>query len=421
MNDPSTERPPQRYAWYVVVVLMLVAALSLVDRLLVAQLVEPIRRDLHITDFEASLLIGLSFSLPFAIAGIPIGRLADRSVRRTIIATGIGFWSLMTAAGGLAQSFWQLFLARAGVGVGEAALGPAAYSIISDYFSRSRLPVAIAVFVLGTALGSGLSFVVGGWIGALANQPAVDLPLLGTLRGWQVAFVLVGLPGLLFAAWVLTLREPPRRDVLVAGQHASVADVAAFLQRHKRLALCLVIGIGSAFTVSYALLAWLTTFFIRVHGASPREVGASVGLVVLATSALGILAGGVVSAWLLRRGMQDATLRTSMLGMALALPFLVCAPEVHSRLLSLALFAPAIFFASIFVSLGTSTIQLVTPNEMRAQVSALGLMLTTVLGSVLGPSLVAACTDPKSGSYPAAASRGGGLGGPMTGAMRSLM
>lgn len=386
-----TSRPA--YAWYVVVVLMVAAALSLLDRLLIGQLVEPIKRDLHITDFQVSLLQGLSFSLTFAIAGIPIGRLVDRSARRTVIASGVLFWSLMTAAGSLATSYWHLIFARAGVGVGESALGPAAYSIISDYFSKSRLPLAISIFVLGTALGSGLSFVVGGLISGIAAQPEIHVPMLGSMRGWQCAFLLVGLPGLLLAALIMTLREPRRSGMLSSGRPAELGDVARFLRERSRLAICLVIGIGSAFTVSYALLGWLTTFFIRVHGASPRDVGALLGAVVLSMSAVGIVAGGLISGRLLRQGKKDATLRTALIGMALAVPLLVAAPLMNSAMLSVALFAPAILLSSIFVSLGTSTIQLVTPNEMRGQVSALGLMLTTVLGSVLGPSLVALCSD----------------------------
>ncbi len=392
-NEVHSTAVRPAYAWYVVVVLMVAAALSLLDRLLIGQLVEPIKRDLQISDFQVSLLQGLSFSLTFAIAGIPIGRLVDRSVRRNVIAGGVFFWSLMTAAGCLASSYWHLFLARAGVGIGESALGPAAYSIISDYFSKSRLPLAISIFVLGTALGSGLSFVVGGLINGIAVQPEVHVPVFGAMRGWQSAFLLVGLPGLLLAALILTLREPRRSGVLTSGRPAEIADVARFLRERARLAVCLVIGIGSAFTVSYALLAWLTSYFIRVHDASPRDVGSLLGAVILTMSTIGIVAGGMISGRLLRQGMKDATLRTALVGMALAVPLLIAAPLVNSVTLSVVLFAPAILLSSIFVSLGTSTIQLVTPNEMRGQVSALGLMLTTVLGSILGPSLVALCSD----------------------------
>lgn len=381
------------YPWYVVFVLMLAAVVSLVDRLLVGLLVEPIRRDLGISDFQISLLQGLAFSLFFCLAGLPLGRLVDRANRRNIVAAGITFWSLMTAAAGLAQHYWQLFLTRAGVGVGEATLGPAAYSIISDYFERHRLPLALSVFTLGTAFGSGAAFAIGGLVGGLANRADVVLPLLGTVKGWQLAFMLVGLPGLLVAALMLTVREPLRRHTVADGRALPVSAVVHFLRQRRRLALGYVAGISLAFCVTYALLAWMATFYIRVHGLPVERIGPVLGAMILGLSTLGIVAGGWWAGLLLRRGQRDATLRTAAWSLAAATPFLVATPLLPTPTASLLAFGPGLFLSSIFVSLGTSTIQLVTPNELRGQVSALGLMLTTVLGSVLGPSLVAACTD----------------------------
>ncbi|GIX23250.1 MAG: MFS transporter [Caldimonas sp.] len=381
------------YPWYVVCVLMLAAVVSLIDRLLVGLLVEPIRRDLGISDFQISLLQGLAFSLFFCLAGLPLGRLVDRTHRRNLVAAGITFWSLMTAAAGLAQHYWQLFLTRAGVGVGEATLGPAAYSIISDYFERHRLPLALSVFTLGTALGSGAAFAIGGLVGGWAQRGDVVLPLLGTVKGWQLAFMLVGLPGLLVAALMFTVREPPRRHTVAGGQVLPVSAVVRFLRERRRLALGYVVGISLAFCVTYALLAWMATFYIRVHGLPVERIGPLLGALILSLSPLGIVTGGWWAGLQLRRGQRDATLRTAAWSLAAATPFLVATPLLPSATASLLAFGPGLFLSSMFISLGTSTIQLVTPNEMRGQISALGLMLTTVLGSVLGPSLVAACTD----------------------------
>lgn len=392
-DSTAASAPRTGYAWYVVIILMLAAVVSLVDRLLVGLLVDPIRRDLQISDFQISLLQGLACSLFFCLAGLPIGRLVDRSHRRNIVAIGITFWSLMTAAAGLAQTYWQLFLTRAGVGVGEAALGPAAYSIISDYFPKSRLPLALGVFALGTALGSGVAFVIGGAVGGIAARGDVAVPVLGVVHGWQLAFILVGLPGLLMATLTLTIREPARRNTIAGGGAVPISAVVDFLRERRRLALCFVVGISMAFTVSYALLAWVATFFIRVHGMAVGQVGTLLGAIILSMSTLGIFGGGWLASIFLRRGQRDATLRTAMWTMAAAIPFLIAAPLMPTPALSMLAYAPAILLSSVFISLGTSTIQLVTPNEMRGQVSALGLMLTTVVGSVLGPSLVAACTD----------------------------
>jgi MFS family permease len=230
-------------------------------------------------------------------------------------------------------------------------------------------------------------------VGGIAARGDVAVPVLGVVHGWQLAFMLVGLPGLLMAALTLTIREPARRNTIAGGSAVPVSAVVDFLRQRRRLALCFVVGISMAFTVSYALLAWVATFFIRVHGMAVGQVGTLLGAIILSMSTLGIFGGGWLASVLLRRGQRDATLSTAMWTMAAAIPFLIAAPLLPTPALSMIAYAPAILLSSVFISLGTSTIQLVTPNEMRGQVSALGLMLTTVVGSILGPSLVAACTD----------------------------
>ena len=199
------------YAWYVVAVLMLAYVCSFVDRQVLALMVPAVRRDLGISDTQMSLLMGLSFALFYSILGLPIGRLADRSSRRRIIVWGIAVWSVMTALCGAARNYWQLFLARMGVGVGEAALSPPAYSLIADYFPKDRLGTAIGVYSLGIYLGSGLAMMLGGWVtGRVAAAAMWTLPLIGEVRPWQAVFFVIGLPGLLLALWVGTLREPAR-------------------------------------------------------------------------------------------------------------------------------------------------------------------------------------------------------------------
>ena len=207
--------PSPVYSWYVVVVLTVAYMFSFLDRQILALLIEPIRQDLEITDFQISLLLGLAFGIFYTALGIPIGRLADRRSRRGIIAVGVTIWCLMTAACGLARNFSQLFLARIGVGVGEATLNPSAYSLISDYFPRQRRGRAISFYNMGVSLGAGVAMVVGGQIIAFAfDTPRVTLPIVGELYAWQLVFLLVGLPGLLIAALMITVREPERRDKL---------------------------------------------------------------------------------------------------------------------------------------------------------------------------------------------------------------
>lgn len=219
--------PSLRLAWYAVFVFSLTLMINFLDRGIITLLVPSIKADLNLTDFQMSLLIGFAFILFYVFIGLPVARWADVGTRRTIIGIGIGLWSAMTALCGLANNFWQLFVCRVGTGVGESFNGPATYSMLADYFPPQKLPRAIAVVNFGFMLGSGLALVIGGVvIHFLQNVPPVVLPVIGALRSWQMAFLLVGLPGLAVAALVFTLKEPVRRGRLTAetckaGRHRS--------------------------------------------------------------------------------------------------------------------------------------------------------------------------------------------------------
>src|SRR6266851_1403670 len=243
--------PSAGYAWYVVGVLTLVYIFSFIDRQILNLLVRPIRRDLGITDFQMSLLMGFSFALFYTFFGIPLGRLADSRSRRTIIAAGVAVWSIMTAACGLARNFAQMLLLRVGVGVGEAALSPAAYSIITDYFPSKRRSTAISVYSMGIYIGSGVAFIVGGLVAGLASaQETWNVPIVGATRPWQVVFFIVGLPGVLLSLLVYTVREPVRRGVRMmkaADGTTRVAqvpmiEVIAYLKQNWRTFFCHNVG-----------------------------------------------------------------------------------------------------------------------------------------------------------------------------------
>ena len=195
-------------------VLTLAYIVSFIDRQILSLMVDPIRNDLGIGEKQMSLLMGATFAVFYTFFGIPLGRLADRRSRRGLISAGIALWSLMTAGCGLTKRFWQLALMRMGVGVGEASLSPAAYSLISDYFRPALRSTAMSVYSMGIYLGSGLALILGGFvIGYTAGQEHAVLPWVGTVRPWQQVFLLVGLPGLLVALLLLTIREPERKGM----------------------------------------------------------------------------------------------------------------------------------------------------------------------------------------------------------------
>lgn len=215
-------RNPSRSAWYALIVLMVAFMVAMVDRVIIALLVGPIQRDLTISDTEFGILNGFAFALFYLIMGMPIAQAADKHSRRAIIAIGIALWSVMTALCGMAQNFWQLFFARMGVGVGEAALTPAAYSMIADMFPRDRLGRAYGIYSAGAMIGFGGSLIIGGTvIGLVGQREDWTLPLIGQIRSWQAVFLAVGAPGLLIALLAMTMKEPEKR---VSPQQVPSAD-----------------------------------------------------------------------------------------------------------------------------------------------------------------------------------------------------
>ena len=291
--------PKAAYAWYVVGVLTLVYIFSFMDRQILNLLVKPIRSDLGIDDFKMSLLMGPSFAIFYTLFGIPLGRLADNKSRRTIVAAGFVAWSMMTAGCGIARSYIQLLLFRVGVGVGEAALSPAAYSLITDYFPPKRRATAISFYSMGIYIGSGIAFIVGGIATGFADtQDTWDLPLVGATRPWQVVFFIVGLPGMLLALLMYTVREPKRRGIRsvtgVDGKtrvaQVPMREVIAYLKKNWTTFLCHNVGFALLSFSSYGSSAWIPTFLIRNHGWTPSKAGQVYGwIVAIATGSEGVV------------------------------------------------------------------------------------------------------------------------------------
>ncbi len=388
--------PPLPYAWYVVGVLTLAYILSFVDRQILSLLVGPIKRDLGISDTAMSLLMGFSFAVFYTLFGIPLGRMADSRSRRVLIAVGIAAWSVMTAGCGLARRYWQLALMRMGVGVGEASLSPAAYSLIADYFRPEHRATAISVYSMGIYVGSGLAFIVGGLVVKIASgQDQFDLPLIGATRAWQLIFFAVGLPGLLVAMLACTVREPARQGVLPKAVASSVPvrDVWAYLRDNRSTFLCLNLGIACLTFSSYGASTWVPTFFVRKHGWTPAQVGIVFGLIVAVAGTLGIMAGGRLADRLRLRGYADAELRVALFAALGWLPFGILYPLMPRGPWAAAMLAPSIFFGSAPFGVAPAAIQRMMPNAMRAQATALYLFVINLIGLGLGPTAVALVTD----------------------------
>lgn len=388
--------PPIGYAWYVVGVLLVAYIFSFIDRQILSLMVGPIKADLNISDTGMSYLMGISFALFYTFFGIPLGRLADRRSRRTIIAVGMAGWSLMTAACGLASRYWQLALLRTGVGVGEAALSPAAYSLIADYFPRHRLGTAMSVYSMGIFLGSGLAYLLGGMVVQFTSQGVMEeWPIVGAIRPWQAVFLVVGLPGILFAMAMYTIREPKRRGLSLAKAAAGVpvSETLAYLGRNKQSFFCHNFGFAMLALVNYGSAAWIPEFFVRTHGWTIGEVGSRFGLVVMIGGSLGIVSGGIIADALARRGYRDAKMRTGLAAAILSMVLSAFYPLVPGGWSALLLLVPVVYVQAMPFGVAPAAMQEMAPASMRGQAGALYLFVVTLVGLGVGPTAVAATTD----------------------------
>ncbi|RJG10428.1 MFS transporter [Pseudomonas cavernicola] len=392
-NNNNVGYPSSFRAWSTVAILMVAYVLSFIDRQILNLLVAPIRRDLMISDTQMSLLMGLSFALFYTVCGIPLGRLADTKSRRGLIAVGVLFWSAMTAACGMARLYWQFLLCRIGVGVGEAALSPAAYSLIADSFPAERRATAISVYSMGVYLGSGLAFLLGGLVIKFASaQGDVLLPVLGEVRPWQLIFLLLGAAGLLFTLLMLAVHEPARRGV-GAGVAVPLAEVGRYIRANRRTVLCHNFGFAGLAFAGYGSAAWIPTFFIRTYGWDAGHVGVVYGSIVAVFGCLGIVLGGRLADWMAKRGRTDANMRVGLYAALGALPFVMIFPLVDSANLAALLMAPTVFFLSMPFGVAPAAIQDIMPNSMRGQASAIYLFVITLIGLGIGPTAVALVTD----------------------------
>lgn len=391
-TEPSTGTGS--YRWYVVLLLTLAYVSSFIDRQILSLLIEEIKADLAITDTQFSLLSGMAFSLFYAGMGLPIAYLADRYSRVRIIAAGVAFWSLATAACGLARNFLQMFIARVCVGAGEAALTPATYSMLSDMFPREKLGRALGVYSMGAFLGGGLAFLVGGLvIGLLKTTPVVELAVLGTVRSWQLTFFLVGLPGLLIAlAILLTVRDPRSRMASPPAKPA-IADGLRFVRAHQATFFYLFIGFSFYAMCQYALMNWTPALYIRKFDLTASETGYLLGTILLICSTSGAFCSGWLTDVLQKRGHSDAAILSAMVGAALMLPSAVGAALAPTLPVSVAFLVPAMFFSSFPLSTSAASMQVLAPRNLRSQIASFFLLVSNIIGMGIGTTLVALLTD----------------------------
>jgi len=387
--------PSDAYAWYVVGLLTLVYVLSFLDRQILSLMVVDLKAGLGLDrDWQVGFLMGPAFAVFYTLFGFPFGRLADTANRSRVVAFGLGVWSLMTVGCGVAKQFWQMALMRVGVGIGEASLSPAAYSIIADSFPPAKLARAISVYASGIYLGSGLAFMIGGRaVASLRGTEPWILPVFGEVPGWQKVFWIVGLPGIVVVPIVLfTLAEPVRRGV-TSRLAPPLAQVAVFVRRHARALATHHLGFALLSFSSYGTSAWIPSMFARVHGWDVATFGLVFGLILFVASTAGAIVGGMLADALARRGRSDSKMRVGLIASLAWLPFGVAFPLVADGAVAMALVAPAAFFSAMPFGVAPAAIQEITPNELRGQISSIYLFVINLVGLAIGPLLIALFTD----------------------------
>jgi MFS family permease len=395
IEEPTVTLVSDGYRRYAMVMLLIIYILNFLDRSVINILAEPIKMELGLMDWQLGLLTGLAFAIFYTVLGLPIAQLAERHNRPAIIAVSLTVWSMMTAACGLAQNFFQLILARIGVGVGEAGCTPAAHSLISDYVPREQRASALAFYSMGTPLGSLLGLAVGG--------------LVADAYGWRMAFIVCGLPGVLFAIIAaFTLIEPRIKKAVTAVQ-AAAAPKVTYRQALKTLANKKTFGLvagGAAVKafIGYGHAPFTASFFYRNHTEEIASLAAMFGLKsggFLGLS-LGLVGGigGVIGTYIggqLADHYAKKDLRGWMVIPAVAalinIPIYLLAINMHSAVLALSIFVITSALGSLWYGPIYATAQSIAPVNTRATASAVMLFVINLIGLGLGPLVVGLMSD----------------------------
>jgi len=379
--------------WVLVAALLLINTYAFIDRIVLALLVEPIRQDLGASDLHMGLLLGLGFALFYSISAIPAGHFVDRHNRRMIIGCASVLWAAMTIVCGTASSIEQLFFGRAGVGIAESVIAPAAFSLIRDAVPARTRGLAFSLYAMAPLIGGATSLLIGSYILGLANDGVFsDWPLLGTLRPWQCTLVVTGLFGLPISALLLLAPEPhrpslqsdaqPNDEGILKGLVAALLHMRDHVSIYAPLVLFVTFGAMSNFANS----SWVPALLGRTWGLAPHEAGQMMGRTVLVCGVSGLLFSGLVLNWLTMRGSDIrsyaiiATIgaATGMVGVGMA----------QSLTAALVMVGLSSFFLGTSHSVGATTLSQITPVHLMGRITAIYFLFVSLLGQALGPFLV---------------------------------
>ena len=378
------------YAWYVVVVMLLANIISLTDRMVISLLVVPIQGDLHLSDTDMGWVLGIAFGLFYSLMGLPLGRMVDRLHRARLIAGGMLVWSLMTIASGMSDSFWELFFARMGVGIGEAVLAPAAWSLVSDMFPPTTRAKALSVIQLGGIIGASMGYFLGGFVFSLAQSPEV---FAGTffegLAPWRTVFILAAMPGLVLMFLVFTIREPRGGTKVTA---IPLGEVAAYLKGAGRPLLFMFLGLAGLMVTVFSVNAWTPALITRKFGLSSDEIGFYFGLAAFFGGVPGTLAGGWITDRAMRAGWHGVYWTIPLIGAVGIIPLLLMIDRVEEIDILIALVGFFYFVSLLPNGVIIAYTQRASPPRMRGTIGALNILCGNLIG-YSGPAAVAFVSD----------------------------
>ena len=400
MTQPPAEAPLPRDRWYVLAVLTLVYALNIADRFSISTLIEPIRKELSLSDKGIAFLTGSALAFFYVTVGIPVAALADRINRRNILAVSLFIWSGVTALCGVAQSYLQLLFARFAVGIGEAGGTPPSTSIVADNFPPARRPMALTIYALGACVGA--------WLGSSVAGRAAEM------GGWRLAFLVLGIPGVAVALLVaFTVREPRRGQLDSEARRPETRPFSLWaifdqlietlrVMEHQRSAVHLIVGGSVATFWSWGLIWWTTAFLQRSHHLSVGEAGGLLGPMHLIAGTAGTLLAGVLMGLPAARDPRYVTRLLAVVAVLTTVPSFFAYEVASLRLatIMLWLFVPGVYF---YIGPILGLLANVMPPAMRASSCAILLFVANLANLFVAPQLIGVLSDCFAGSFGAGA------------------
>jgi MFS family permease len=391
-NANSQPWPSTGWAWSSVILLMIAFAFSYIDRSVLYLVVQPVKEALKLSDTQIGVLQGPAFGLLFTLATIPVGWLTDGMNRTRLLALGIAFWSVMTAASGLSMSFGQLFVARMGIALGESTISPTGPSLMADTFPPERRTLPLSLYTVAGGAGSSIALIAGGFAAALLHdQTMVNIPGIGSFAPWQIICFVVGAPGLIVSLMFLFLREPPRRTR--GHPEPTRQELGRVLMSRRAILIPQSAGICLYMLQAFAVGAWMPAFFMRVHHWSMADAGMRLGAAQLVMGPIGGIGSGWTARLLLRRGLRDANLVTAAAFVAAMAPMAIAGFLVPSATASFVLLAVMTGFAHGPSGCSLASIQETIPSRLRGRVTAFYYAILGVASVTLGPLIIGLMND----------------------------